>query len=76
MVRPGDAIESIWKEPSDVEFGSYGLDQCLDLVERALAQRQRRRRSPTATTGWRARGVALAMLECGPPTEHRSEAPR
>ena len=32
IVRPGDAIESLWEEPSDVEIGSYGLDQCLDLV--------------------------------------------
>ena len=37
MIRPGDSMESIWKDPSDVEFGSYGLDQCLDLVEAALA---------------------------------------
>jgi putative selenate reductase molybdopterin-binding subunit len=37
MVRPGDWIESVWKDPSDVDFGSYGLDQCLDLVEKALA---------------------------------------
>ena len=37
MVRPTDWIESVWKDPSDVAFGSYGLDQCLDLVEEALA---------------------------------------
>ncbi len=37
MVRPGDWIESVWKDPSDVGFGSYGLDQCLDLVEKGLA---------------------------------------
>ena len=37
MVRPTDWIESVWKDPSDVTFGSYGLDQCLDLVEKALA---------------------------------------
>jgi hypothetical protein len=27
----------VWKDPTDVDFGSYGLDQCLDLVEEALA---------------------------------------
>ena len=37
MVRPGDWIESVWKDPTDTGFGSYGLDQCLDLVEKALA---------------------------------------
>ena len=35
---PSDWIESVWKDPSDVDFGSYGLDQCLDLVEAALGQ--------------------------------------
>ncbi|HEY0793917.1 MAG TPA: molybdopterin cofactor-binding domain-containing protein, partial [Chthoniobacterales bacterium] len=37
MVRSDDWIESVWKDPTDIEFGSYGLDQCLDLVETALA---------------------------------------
>jgi len=37
MIRKTDRIESIWKDPSDAIFGSYGLDQCLDLVEKALA---------------------------------------
>jgi len=37
MVRPDDWIESVWKDPTHVGFGSYGLDQCLDLVETALA---------------------------------------
>jgi putative selenate reductase molybdopterin-binding subunit len=37
MIRPTDWIESIWTDPSDVTFGSYGLDQCLDLVENALS---------------------------------------
>ena len=36
-VRPGDPMVSISEEPEDVECGSYGLDQCLDLVEQALA---------------------------------------
>ena len=74
MVRPGDNIESIWKEPSDASFGSYGIDQCLDIVERELAQAATASPSPKARTGPRATGIALAMLECGPPTEHRSGA--
>src|SRR6266508_2381957 len=37
MVRPGDWMESVWKDPSDVDFGSYGLDQCLDHVEQSFA---------------------------------------
>ncbi|WP_210497094.1 molybdopterin-dependent oxidoreductase [Microvirga antarctica] len=73
MVRPGDWMESVWKDPSDVTFGSYGLDQCLDLVEDALSSG--RGAEPPAGENWQSgTGVALAMLDCGPPTEHRSGA--
>ena len=71
MVRPGDWIESVWKDPSDVNFGSYGLDQCLDLVEQAFNVRPRR--AQAAGEEWaEGTGIALAILECGPPTEHRA----
>jgi len=73
MIRPGDWMESIWKEPSDVEFGSYGLDQCLDLVEKALAS-GRGRAKPAGREWVEGTGIALAMLDSGPPTEHRSGA--
>ena len=73
VVRPGDNIESIWKEPSDASFGSYGIDECLDTVERELAKGNGVEKP--AGEDWAAgTGVALAMLECGPPTEHRSAA--
>jgi putative selenate reductase molybdopterin-binding subunit len=71
MIRPTDWIESVWNDPSDVGFGSYGLDQCIDLVEAALADGT----GPATPEGdeWaEGTGFALAMLECGPPTEHRS----
>ena len=73
MVRPGDWIESVWKDPSDVDFGSYGLDQCLDLVEEALAV-GRGLPKPAGDEWAEGTGIALAMLESGPPTEHRSGA--
>jgi len=73
MIRPGDWMESIWKEPSDVEFGSYGLDQCLDLVEQALAS-GRGAAKPQGDEWVEGTGMALAMLDSGPPTEHRSGA--
>jgi len=73
MIRPGDWMESIWKEPSDVEFGSYGLDQCLDLVEQALAS-GRGAAKPEGDEWVEGTGMALAMLDSGPPTEHRSGA--
>jgi len=50
---------------SDVDFGSYGLDQCMDLVERALKSRARRRK-PEARNSARDRNRSpRAMLECG-----------
>ncbi len=73
MIRPDDWIESIWGDPSDVDFGSYGLDQCIDLVERAL-QSGPGAPKPEGEEWVEGTGSALAMLECGPPTEHRSGA--
>lgn len=73
MVRPTDWIESVWHDPSDVGFGSYGLDQCLDLLETALAS-GRGARCPEGADWTEGSGIASAMLECGPPTEHRSGA--
>ena len=73
MVRATDWIESVWHDPSDVGFGSYGLDQCLDLLETALAS-GRGARCPEGKDWTEGTGVASAMLECGPPTEHRSGA--
>ena len=73
MVRPEDWIESVWKDPSDVGFGSYGLDQCLDIVEAALAKGNGVDK-PDGAEWAEGTGIALAMLDCGPPTEHRSGA--
>jgi CO/xanthine dehydrogenase Mo-binding subunit len=72
-VRETDRIESIWKEATDVMFGSYGIDQCLDLVEQALAS-GRGLPEPEGDDWLEGTGVALAMLDSGPPTEHRSGA--
>ena len=73
MIREGDWMESIWSEASDVDFGSYGLEQCMDRVEEALAS-GRGAQKPEGPDWLEGRGMALAMLECGPPTEHRSGA--
>ena len=42
MIRPGDWMEAIWCDPSDIDFGSYGLDQCMDMVRGGAGQRARR----------------------------------
>ncbi len=69
VVRPADALVSIDLAPHDVEFGSYGLDQCLDLVERGLAAAA----TPPPSAAWRVgQGMALAMLETVPPRGHHS----
>ena len=54
-------------------FGSYGVDQCLDLVETALKS-GRGLPKPEGDDWLEGSGVALAMLDSGPPTEHRSGA--
>ncbi len=73
MIRPDDWIESVWGDPSDVDFGSYGLDQCMDLVEQALTS-GRGETKPAGEEWAEGTGCALAVLESGPPTEHRSGA--
>jgi CO/xanthine dehydrogenase Mo-binding subunit/aerobic-type carbon monoxide dehydrogenase small subunit (CoxS/CutS family) len=55
----------------DLEYGSYGLDQCLDLVEGALASG----RGAAAPDGWaEGRGVGLAMIATIPPRGHFTHA--
>jgi CO/xanthine dehydrogenase Mo-binding subunit/aerobic-type carbon monoxide dehydrogenase small subunit (CoxS/CutS family) len=53
---------------SDVLYGSYGLDQCLDLVERAMqAQAPKIDLSPDWLIG---EGIALTMIDTVPPDGH------
>ncbi|ACL59524.1 molybdopterin-dependent oxidoreductase [Methylobacterium nodulans] len=71
-VRPGDPLVSTSLEPHDVEYGSYGLDQCLALAEAAM-------RSPGGEDppgpGWRiGEGMAMAMIDTIPPRGHFAEA--
>jgi len=72
-VRPGDPMLSMSDEPEDTEYGSYGLDQCLDLVEDALA-RGNGVAAPEGGDWLVGQGSALAMHDTAPPTEHRSTA--
>ena len=70
-VRPGDPMVSTSLEPHDVEYGSYGLDQCLDLAERTMAAPG----GDPAPEGWRVgEGMAMAMIDTIPPRGHFSEA--
>jgi CO/xanthine dehydrogenase Mo-binding subunit/aerobic-type carbon monoxide dehydrogenase small subunit (CoxS/CutS family) len=71
VVKPGNNVEAIWKEPSDASFGSYGVTECFDLVEAAL-KRGNGVKKPDGAEWLEGTGVAMAMMESGPPTEHRS----
>jgi len=73
VVVPGDAVHSIWEGPSDAEIGSYGLDQCMDFVEQALAS-GRGDAKPEGDEWLEGKGHAVHMHDCIPPTEQRSEA--
>ncbi|MGX5777545.1 molybdopterin-dependent oxidoreductase [Methylorubrum zatmanii] len=71
-VRPGDPMVSTSLEPHDVVYGSYGLDQCLDLAQAALADG-----SGEAPPGpdWRVgQGMALGMIDTIPPRGHVAHA--
>ncbi|MGX7708818.1 molybdopterin-dependent oxidoreductase [Methylobacterium sp. Gmos1] len=70
VVRPGDPMVSTSLEPHDVQYGSYGLDQCLDAVAVALAEPP-----PSGPPGWRTgSGMALSMIDTIPPRGHFAEA--
>jgi len=73
MVRAHDPLHSIWGSPDDSEIGSYGLDQCLDFVETALAS-GRGETKPAGEDWLEGKGVAIHAQDCAPPTEHRSQA--
>jgi putative selenate reductase molybdopterin-binding subunit len=56
----------------DVLYGSYGLDQCLDLVERAMqASAPKIELSGDWLTG---EGIALTMIDTVPPDGHIADA--
>ncbi len=73
VVTPGDPMVSPVGEPHhDIIYGSYGLDQCLDLVEAAMQVTQPPHGlSPDWLIG---EGMALTMIDTVPPGGHISEA--
>ena len=72
VVVPGDAMIAGDHGPHDVEFGSYGLDQCLDMVERSLADCAQ---YPDLSEDWLVgRGMAAGMIDTIPPGGHHAES--
>jgi CO/xanthine dehydrogenase Mo-binding subunit len=71
VITPGDPFVDSHVLDDDLTFGSYGLDQCLDLAEQAL----RRGNAATAPQGWPVgEGMAVAMIATLPPRGHVAEA--
>ncbi len=73
MIRAHDPVHSIWPFAHDSVIGSYGLDQCVDFVEAALAS-GRGEPKPDGDEWLEGKGAAIHAQDCAPPTEHRSEA--
>lgn len=69
VVKPGDPmLTPPDSEYHDVIYGSYGLDQCLDLVERAMKADTTR---PPLSDEWLiGDGIALTMIDTVPPAGH------
>ena len=69
VVKPGDPMLSPPESKyHDIQYGSYGLDQCLDLVERAMAADAPK---PELSADWlTGDGIALTMIDTVPPAGH------
>jgi len=87
VVREGDHMLSLNPEPEeDVLYGSYGLDQCIELADGALARGRARDvaaygadpRDPAAPwlgDEWGVgEGTALSMIDTVPPRGHLAHA--
>ncbi|MFT4286944.1 molybdopterin-dependent oxidoreductase [Nocardioides sp.] len=70
VIRPGDPFVVNGAPDTDLEFGSDGVMECLDLAEQALAE-SAPALLPTRLVGT---GVALAMIATVPPRGHHSHA--
>jgi putative selenate reductase molybdopterin-binding subunit len=70
VVRKGDKMIAAHESPDDVIYGSYGLDQCLDLVDKAMKRGDGGKApSPDWLVG---QGTALTMIDTVPPGGHYS----
>ncbi|BAX98199.1 xanthine dehydrogenase family protein [Mycobacteroides stephanolepidis] len=76
-IVPGDPFVSWEVEEDDLEFGSYGLDQCLDLAQDALARggADPARNGSALSAEWKVgEGMAIAMIATVPPRGHVADA--
>ena len=73
IIRPGDPMRAPPDTGhADVLYGSYGLDQCLDLVEGAM---QAAGPKTDLSADWlMGEGIALTMIDTVPPDGHIADA--
>ncbi|MFG1919685.1 molybdopterin-dependent oxidoreductase [Micromonospora sp. NPDC048898] len=71
IVRPGEPLVAPAGHDSDLSLGSYGLDQCLEIVDAAA----REDTGPPAPSGWlTGQGMAMSMIATAPPGGHYADA--
>jgi putative selenate reductase molybdopterin-binding subunit len=70
-VKPGDPLLSTGEIHGDLIYGSYGLDQCLDLVDAAM--KSGKGDAPPSPDWLVGQGVALTMIATVPPGGHLSD---
>jgi len=71
-LRRRNMVRASEQPHDDVRMGSYGLDQCLDLVEASL---RAAKSIPPPDPSWRVgHGMALAMIHTIPPRGHYAQA--
>ncbi|HEY9312207.1 molybdopterin-dependent oxidoreductase [Williamsia sp.] len=76
---PGDPFVTWEVESDDLEYGSYGLDQCLDLAQGALQSGRtdstRNGDALASQPDWRiGEGMATTMIATIPPRGHHADA--
>lgn len=73
IIRPDEHVLSpIGEEQEDLHIASYGLDQCLAVIRRAVAEDHS---ADDAPEGWvTGQGAALTMVATGPPGGHYADA--
>ncbi|WP_329284418.1 molybdopterin-dependent oxidoreductase [Streptomyces sp. NBC_00691] len=72
IIGPGEGMHSPIGEEEDLYIASYGLDQCLSVVRKALDED---RSAEDAPEGWLVgQGTAMAMIATGPPGGHYADA--
>ncbi|MER7521192.1 molybdopterin-dependent oxidoreductase [Streptomyces sp. NPDC126499] len=72
VIGPGETPHSPLGEEEDLHIASYGLDQCLSVLRKAIAED---RGTGDAPEGWLVgQGTGLAMTATGPPGGHYADA--